>query len=257
MPIKSKEPAPISSKQTVSEAFATILKHNLDYLILWEKTARSPKDIEGVHQIRVSFRRMRSALSLFQKVIPKSVTSLWNEEMRGLAGQLGLARDLDVFIDEGLCSLANKLPLPGEGKLLDIASDHRAKVYKEEVCAMLDSERYSMFKTEFRYWFENRLWEKELQEKKQQKKLSMNLVDFSRKLMDRQERRVLSAGSNIDKTSPKEMHKLRIECKKLRYAAEFFIPIFTGMDVFIKHMKGLQDLLGLMNDIAVMQHLLD
>ena len=45
------------------------------------------------------------------------------------------------------------------------------------------------------------------------------------------------------------MHKLRIECKKLRYAAEFFMPVFAGMDDFIGHMKGLQDLLGVMNDV--------
>ncbi len=45
--------------------------------------------------------------------------------------------------------------------------------------------------------------------------------------------------------------------KKLRYATEFFLPLFDGMNIFIGHMKGLQDLLGVMNDVAVTHHLLD
>jgi CHAD domain-containing protein len=61
----------------------------------------------------------------------------------------------------------------------------------------------------------------------------------------------------VDRDDAAAMHKLRIECKKLRYAAEFFRPLFEGMDTFISHMKGLQDLLGTMNDVAVTRHLLD
>ena len=53
------------------------------------------------------------------------------------------------------------------------------------------------------------------------------------------------------------MHRLRIECKKLRYGAEFFTPIIPGLDEFIGHMKGLQDLLGVMNDVSVMKELLE
>ena len=83
------------------------------------------------------------------------------------------------------------------------------------------------------------------------------MVPFSRDLMDKQERKVLAAGSHVDRHAAEEMHSLRIECKKLRYAAEFFRPLFLGMDDFISHMKGLQDLLGLMNDVAVMRQLLD
>ena len=53
------------------------------------------------------------------------------------------------------------------------------------------------------------------------------------------------------------MHLLRIACKRLRYAAEFFRPLFADMDAFIGHLKQRQDLLGVMNDVAVMHHLLE
>ncbi|MEA3275014.1 MAG: CHAD domain-containing protein [Pseudomonadota bacterium] len=257
MPTKSKTPAPLTADQTVSTAFATILRHNFEYLIQWEEAARSWNDIEGVHQFRVTIRRMRSALSLFRNALPKSVSGHWSEEMRWVAGELGLARDLDVFIAEGLSAVATKLPLSGSQGLLRLADERRARVYAEQVCTMLDSDRYRRFKEGFGDWLEQREWEKGEHTKKQAKTLSMNLVPFSRELMDKQERRVLSAGSHVSREDPAQMHRLRIECKKLRYAAEFFRPLFAGMDIFISHMKGLQDLLGVMNDVAVMQHLLD
>ena len=111
MPKKSKTPAPITTDQTVSEVFQAILRHNYDYLVQWEQAARNWEDIEGVHQLRVSFRRIRSAFSAFRGAVPKDASAYWSEQARWLAGELGLARDLDVFIDEGLKPIGGLLPL--------------------------------------------------------------------------------------------------------------------------------------------------
>jgi len=257
MPKKSKTPAPVTANQCVSEAFATIMRHNFEYLLQWEEAARSWEDLEGVHQFRVTIRRMRSALSLFRNAIPKSAGVHWSEEMRWVAGELGLARDLDVFISEGLGAVADELPLSGCQELLQLAEERRARTYGHEVRRMLDSERYRRFKEGFAGWIDRKQWESGELDKKQAKFLFMNLVPFSRKLMDKQERKVLTVGSNVNRHAPEEMHRLRIECKKLRYAADFFRPLFMGMDTFISHMRELQDLLGLMNDVAVMRQLLD
>ncbi len=252
---KSKKHAHLEATMSVSDAIKIILRHNLDYLAEWEQAARSSDEIEGVHQTRVAFRRMRSALTIFRMVIPKAVSESWADEMRNLAGQLGRARDLDVFIDEALNSIRGKLSLPGAAGLEALVYEQRETV-NEEVCNMLDSEQYARFKAEFGSWINNRGWEQADLKIKQRKLREGNLITFAYKVLDRQERRVLEAGAHVDKHSAKEMHRLRIECKKLRYAAEFFFPIFGGMDEFIGHMKGLQNLLGVMNDVAVMHDLL-
>ncbi len=257
MPTKSKMPAPLAADQTVSEALATIMRYNFDYLLTWEDTARSWKNIEGVHQFRVTIRRMRSALSLFRDALPKAARNHWSDELRWVGGEMGLARDLDVFISEGLSAVAEDLPLSGREGLLRLAEEHRVQAYETKVHLMLDSDRYRRFKEGFKDWFEGRQWEAGELKKKQAKCLSKNMVAFSRELMDKQERKVLAAGSHVNRNVAAEMHSLRIECKKLRYAAEFFSPLFLGMDTFISHMKGLQDLLGLLNDVAVMRQLLD
>lgn len=251
----SKQAAPIRASQTTSEAFAAVLGHHLDFLEAWEGAARTWEDIEGVHQTRVAFRRMRSLFGTFAKAFPKQVTRPWNDEMRWLANQLGLARDLDVFIDEGLGAVRGILHLPGEAQLMVLAETQRAKAY-EQVGEMLDSERYATFKSDCRIWVNGRAWEHSCRKKKQRKHQQMGLVSFARKALDDQAHQVLAAGSHVDRHDAEQMHRLRIECKKLRYTAEFFKPVFLGIEEFIAHMKGLQDLLGVMNDVSVMEQLL-
>ncbi len=241
--------------QTVSEAIQVLFRHNLNYLVFWEPNARCWENIEGVHQMRVTMRRMRSALNTFRKAIPREVSAYWADEMRDLAGQLGRARDLDVFITETLGSVDGKLPLPGRDRLVTLAEKERALAY-DTVCSMLDSKRYTRFKEGFGHWVDTRAWEKAELGKKERALLEGDLLMFARKVLDRQERRVLEAGNHVNKNSADEMHRLRIEFKKLRYAAEFFASVFAGMDEFIGHTKGVQDLLGVMNDVAVMSHLL-
>lgn len=257
MPTKTKSPPPITTDQTASEAFACILQHNLEICLSWQDTAHSWCDIEGVHQMRVAVRRMRSALTLFRDAVPKEISDEWGEEMRWIASQLGLARDLDVFVAEGLSAVAQALPLPGEARLRALAEARRAQVYEQQVQPMLDSARFRRLREDFPRWLEARTWETASLKKKQAKHLESDVLLYSRRLLDKQERRVLAAGTHVDRGNQAEMHRLRIECKKLRYAAEFFRPIFSGMDTFIEHMKGLQDLLGVMNDVAVTHHLLD
>jgi len=253
---KAKKHARFETHLTVSETFQTVMRHNLDYLQMWEQEARTPEDIEGVHQIRVTFRRMRSLLNTFRPAIAKKITKPWGEPMRDLAGQLGMARDLDVFIDEALGEIRGKITLPGEERLEGLVRQKRDAAY-EDVRRMLDSEQYARFKADYTQWIDSRGWEQGELKKKQRKLLEGNILPFARKVLDLQERAVLEAGAHVHKDVAEEMHRLRIQCKKLRYTAELFMPVFDGMDRFIVHMKGLQDLLGVMNDVAVMRGLLD
>lgn len=240
---------------TVGSALAEILRHNFYDLTQWEGAARSWDDTEGVHQMRVTSRRLRAALAAFRSAVPKEASAHWSQELGWLTGQLGGARDLDVFIEEGLASMRNRLPLPGEDKVMAIAERYRAQSY-ETVRAMLDSDRYARFRHDFPDWAEKPTWGLAHLTVKQRKHLDMAITTYSRRLLDRLERQVMEAGCDVDQHNPEQMHRLRIECKKLRYAAEFFSPITPGLDAFIGQMKGLQDLLGVLNDVSVMNGLL-
>ena len=73
--------------------------------------------MEGLHQLRVAFRRLEVALGAFGKEFDQD----WLEELRGrakiLSGRLAPARDLDVFIGKLLASppksgVSDGLPQP-------------------------------------------------------------------------------------------------------------------------------------------------
>jgi CHAD domain-containing protein len=254
-PKKTKKTAPVHPIQTVNQAFATILKHNFELLLRWEDTARSWQDTEGVHQVRVALRRMRSAFTAFRPAVPRAATEHWSKETRGLFNRLGLARDIDVFIEESLGAVRGKLFLDGEEHLKRLAEARRAGAYDEVRC-MLDSQEYARFKRDFRQWLDTEAWQNASYPAHARKRLQSNVVTFARQVINERMHKFLKAGNHVDQTSALEMHRLRIKCKKLRYSAEFFAPLFDSKHEFVGHLKALQDLLGAMHDVAVLPDLL-
>ena len=242
--------APISTKQTVEEAFQTIMQVNFDHLHAWEPVSYEGKDTHGVRKVRVSLRRMRSALPIFRAAFPRTVTDPWAKELKWAATQLGPARDLDVLIHERLSEQPDDA---GKEKLAAFAKQSRDEAYAQ-MRAMLDSKRYASFKLKFSKWIKNKAWRDDLSGKNR-RLLKKNIVPFAVKALNKCERRVLKAGSNIKSRPDEELHRLRIQCKKLRYAAEFFTPLFERerMRTYINRLKELQDMLGMMHDIAVIK----
>ena len=85
------------------------------------------------------------------------------------------------------------------------------------------------------------------------------IIDLAGKSIHKRFRKVLHDGKKIHGHSPdEELHRLRIECKKLRYSLEFFSSLYDQehMKQFIKQLKMLQDNLGDFNDLSVQQSML-
>lgn len=239
---------PVVHGQSVSEAFATILTHNLGRLETWEAKARDWEEIEGVHQVRVAFRRMRSACATFRPAVPKRVSRPWSRRMRDLAGVLGPARDLDVLVSEVLEPSGHELQLPGREGFHAALDKARWRAY-QEVNRMLDGKRYARFKRAFPEWCAARAWE--AASEVPQEALNAPVEAFAEALLAAQRTRVEATGASAAPDDAAAMHRLRIECKKMRYLAEFFRGLFEAMDPFIDHLKALQDQLGVMHDVAV------
>jgi CHAD domain-containing protein len=66
-------------------------------------------------------------------------------------------------------------------------------------------------------------------------------------------RAVKNAGSNLDEGSPAaDFHRLRIRCKRLRYAAEFLSDVYPeSAPDFVKRLVAVQDVLGRHQDAVV------
>ncbi|MCA1408059.1 CHAD domain-containing protein [Ensifer sp. IC3342] len=86
--------------------------------------------------------------------------------------------------------------------------------------------------------------------------LAQPAKDFASSVLDRFWKKVAKGGNNLIDADDETRHQLRIAAKKLRYAAEFFKPLYNGKSEdkrhrrFITAMSGLQDQLGCLNDLA-------
>ena len=240
----------VNTDQSIEQAFEQILRANLAAAGEWEAVVLAGEDPEGVHQMRVCLRRMRSALAVFQPAISRNMTASFLNEMRWAATTLDRPRDLDVYIADNLSSEANKW----QSKLRKLAMKHREKAYGQAI-DFIQGERYATLCAELNRWVETRGWRGDLADKGREV-LEGNAIPFASEVLDRQRSRVLDGGRNIKKLDSEALHHLRIGCKKLRYAAEYFTPFYgEPMSDFIRHLKSLQDLLGTLHDAAVMPEL--
>ena len=82
------------------DAFRATLLDCLAQITANAAALRNGRSVEGLHQLRVAFRRLDTALDAFGREFSQD----WLEELRGrgkiLTGRFSPARDLDVFVEK-------------------------------------------------------------------------------------------------------------------------------------------------------------
>lgn len=245
----------LTDADTVETAMAAILRYGLLHWTLNEAAVLDGEDREGVHQMRVGLRRLRSALSLFRDVISRRELTWLRDETRWLAKRLGPARDLDVFQDELLAPIVALRPEnPGMAALEDAIEEDRRESY-ELARTALRSPRYTTLVLRFGAWLEEHGWRGGA---KRTKRLNRPIGDFAAAALQRRHKQARRAGRGFAALSPDDRHMVRIVLKKLRYTAEFFRSLYPSSTTtaYLKRLAALQDMLGYMNDVAVAHHLL-
>ena len=89
----------LNSDDPAIEALRAIVEETLGHLLANQPAALAG-DPEGVHQVRIAVRRIRSALRLFSPHIEQHATRLFEDALRHAGRTIGEARDWDVFCDE-------------------------------------------------------------------------------------------------------------------------------------------------------------
>lgn len=214
--------------------------------------------IEGIHQMRVAFRRLRSGLKIFRPLVPREASAGLVEDIRWLNQFLGPARDWDVFLDEGLPPVFGHFPrkrglLLFRGKAEPIRQTHHRTLREA-----LGEPRYPAMMQQFAAWLEYRTWRNGLGDE-QREGMAEPVLDFSTPLLERDHRRVVKQGETFAESTVQERHALRIRIKELRYAQDFFASLYPvpAVKAYLGVLARLQDGLGVMNDITVARRLLD
>jgi inorganic triphosphatase YgiF len=210
-------------------------------------------DVEGVHQMRVALRRLRSAFTVFANILGREHSAALLAELSWLADVLGKTRDLDVFVTQTLpIVMARFKEDQGLLKLHDKALVAQSEAYKE-VRALLFSHRYQCLLLTLATWLENESWREKRHKHKFVKALSLANV-----VLEKCHKQLRTRGIDLVNMSPEFRHETRIAAKKLRYAAEFFASLYTSKksSQFILSLSQLQDCLGVLNDIYTTDRLL-
>ncbi|MFF3324438.1 CHAD domain-containing protein [Streptomyces sp. NPDC002889] len=206
---------------------------------------------DSVHQMRVATRRMRSAFRTFGKIVDRGVTDPLGDELKWLAGELGVARDQEVLSErlrKRIEALPGTLVLgPVRGRLKIWATAHRADARRRSV-AVLDSERY----LDLLAALDALLDEPPLLKAATAKPgvaLPKAVSKDYRRLAARVEHALdLPAGHDRDLA----MHDARKAAKRARYAAEAVTPALgKPARKFARRMKAVQTVLGDHQDSVV------
>jgi CHAD domain-containing protein len=235
-----------------AEAFAHIVGHLADVILYWAPRAVARDGTEPVHQMRVALRRLRAGLSVFRRAVGGPSFDAVAGEARHLAALLGPARDWDVFCAEtGAAVLAAFGDDKAVARLIAAAERRRKDAYAE-LTAFLGGAAFRGFGIRLAVLAGGTAWQAELTAE-QQEMLSADMAAFAGRVLNRRLKRVLEAGDEIGMLDAPSLHRVRLDGKRLRYAAEMFAPLFDRKETrrFLRRLTDLQETLGTLNDGAV------
>ena len=257
-PAAKAEPVSITAEHAVDDVIALLVGACWHHLLNNHAVAKEGSDPEGVHQTRVALRRLRTICALFRREIPSPSFEAINSEARWLMQQLGPTRDWDVFASTTVSRLVATTPEVDLGGLRGAVERQRKSSYGA-LQAVLADPRCSRFLLSLGHWVERRGWRNEINSDALAV-LSQPMPTLADKILARLHRKTLKRGAHFRQLGTNAQHDLRIDLKKLRYAAEFFLPLYAThapAKRYVARLARLQNSLGRARDIASSRALLD
>jgi CHAD domain-containing protein len=241
------EPTRLTRKTPVQTAALVCFLRHFRRLQANEPGTRLGEDVEALHDMRVSSRRLRAAFKRFGPVFRPGALNRYNSLMRTTGQRLGPARDLDVFM-ESLDELQQGLPDPLVEDLEPFKRLLRREREREQerFLEWLGSPRRLQAYERFEDFLEQGL-------ARSARVPQLPIGHVAPTMVLRTARKVFKQGRAIDGDSaPEQLHRLRISMKHLRYAMEDFSDLYgKKLKEFIKASKNLQNVLGAYNDVEV------
>jgi CHAD domain-containing protein len=247
-------PPDLGAARSVEEALIAAIGHLLEVMLAQAPLCRADAGPEGVHQMRVALRRLRSVLKAFKPAAHCPSVAAFDDGLKALAQDLGTARDLDVFL-RGIGAEAS-VAMAGErrvAQLLRAVEGRRAAAYAA-LRARLEGPGFRTLVLDGMALILQRPWHAAAAASPDQEEaLAERLTAFAARLLDKRWHRLCAEGESIHHLDEEALHELRLTGKRLRYAAELFAPLWPGKAArrFLKRLSALQEELGLANDAAV------
>ena len=205
---------------------------------------RIGEDIEALHQMRVSTRRLRATIRVFDAVLPASFEG-FRDELQWVGHELGAVRDLDVQIAglEELRAASAWEDAAALRPLIDVIDGER-RVERVRLIELMDSPRYDALVAGL---------SAALRQGPPFGSPASEVHAYAEPILEKRFKRVSRDGKRLTNDSPAaEYHDLRIRAKRLRYSLEVFGELYgKPAERMASALKTLQDMLGDHQDAEV------
>jgi triphosphatase len=210
-------------------------------------------DAEYLHQLRVGWRRLRSLLKLAAQIVPAEAIAALEQELRWLGSSLGAARDWDVFAAETLPDVAAEFRGQRGITRLRARATRRRRQLAGIAHAAIATPRFQQLLLALGAFFAT------FDRAPVNAPLPPLARDWIGPVLQRRHDRLLRRARQIHRVAAADRHRARVAAKKLRYAAEFFAPLFASKRsaAYIAALSRLQSILGRLNDLEIAGELLD
>jgi CHAD domain-containing protein len=239
-------PVGVSPDSTLGELAYRVLRNQASAMLVHVPGTRLGEDIESLHQMRVATRRMRAGMGMFASVLPVRAGRL-RAELGWLAALLGEVRDLDIQLGR-FDDWTEEMPgdhREALDELADLLAGHRVQA-RRALLEALDSRRYDRLVSGLVAMLVQGPSSRSTTGRAPAVTTMPELIEERHRAAGKSARRAKRTGAATD------YHRLRIRCKRLRYALEFASGLYDGeLKGFVRQMTRLQDALGSMQDAEV------
>jgi triphosphatase len=244
----------LSAGLSTGRAFTLIGRACLRHLLA-NVPAMLDRNETALHQMRVALRRLRAAVSVFAAVVSDDRAEAIKNELRWLARELGPARDLDTLLSEVIKPLrARHADEPGLASIGNMFARKRLRGYRQAHEAV-QSARFRTLVLNTAEWIEAGSWSTS-QDAAMRAQRETPIEIFAAGQLSRRRKKIRQRGAKIGELDPEQLHRLRIQVKKARYAIEFSAGLYHGKKSAKQYKKirsslmQLQNCLGKANDIV-------
>ncbi len=245
---RSRPLVPLSAEAPAVRAVSDLLLAHLSVMRENETGILTDRDTEFLHDYRVALRRMRSLLSEFRKVVDESIWAELSGLLKVVSSATGPLRDLDVLL----------LSQKGYTARVPESLGGGIETYFSRV-----AEERRLRHRELKTYLRSKEYESQVQrigaliDRMGSNPGRQSLRKAANRSLGRRLRRVEGDLLSLSTADVSEIarHRVRIQCKKLRYLLEALAPIYPKKSVnrAISQLKKFQDALGRLQDVAVQQ----
>ena len=252
---KRKAPPVVADPVTAGDHVLAYARAQRDAILELDPAVRQDA-YDSVHRLRVATRRLRSTFRSYGKVLDRAVTDPIGEELKWLAGELGVDRDREV-VTERLTTVLGELPdtlVSGPIRTrLDTWANARRGGSRGRLIGVLDSRRYlALLDTLDAVIADPPLLEHAAGDPSKVIGKAVH-KDFGKVSALVEEAIEAPPGPDRDFA----LHEARKKAKRTRYAAEAATPALgTPARALAKSMKSLTSLLGEHQDSVMVREIL-